>query len=286
MLHKLIKGLAPIAAIALGAGLAGCNGARVHIGDSDGVPLSELDLTGEAPTGLVLAGPDTVLLEEGETLAIDVSGDPAAVDALRFTLAEGSLGIMRRSESGRSDGKAEVRVTMPAPETIVVAGSGTVEAGRLAPGASVTIAGSGKARAPAVEGQSLEVTIAGSGAFEAAGNVERLDLTIAGSGSARMAALKAEEAKITIAGSGDAGFASDGTVDAKIIGSGDVRITGTAKCTVNSLGSGTVTCQSGPATAGRDTSRADAKAAKKAAKTEKTRTARRKSRKGGGPELA
>ena len=285
MLHKIIKGLAPIAAVALAAGLSGCNGAKVSVGDRDGVPLADLDMTGEAPTELVLAGPDTVSLARGERLAIDVGGDAEAVEALRFTLEDGSLGILREPGSGKIRGTAQVRVTMPPPDKIIVAGSGTIGAKDLASNAEILIAGSGRAQAKEIDSKSLEVTIAGSGTFTAAGNVEKLVLNVAGSGDAGMGALKAEKARITVAGSGDADFASDGTVDATIIGSGNVRVTGSAKCTIQSLGSGTLTCQSGTATGAGEDARAEAKATKKSAKSAK-RESPRKGRKNSGPDLA
>lgn len=242
MLNRILKGLAPVFAMAAAAGVSGCDGVNISINDKEGVPLSELDTAGKSPTELVLAGPDDVIVSEGETLDIDVTGDEEAVAALRFTLDETTLGVMREKGDWRGKGKATVRVTMPALEKLVVAGSGTVEAPRLTGSPEVTIAGSGKARTARVEADSLEVTIAGSGSYEAAGVARSLDLTIAGSGSARMDGLKVEDADITIAGSGDAGFASDGTVEAKIMGSGDVRVAGAARCTINSMGSGSLHC--------------------------------------------
>lgn len=241
MIGKLFKGLAPVFAMAAAAGVSGCDG-NISINNDKGVPLAELDMAGKAPTELVLAGPDTVILTEGATLDIDVSGDPEAVEALRFTLDDTTLGIMRKKGDWKGKGKATVRVTMPPLEKLVVAGSGTVEAPRMAGATEVTIAGSGTAHTAQVDSERLEVTIAGSGTYEAAGAAKSLDLTIAGSGSARMAGLKVDEADVTIAGSGDADFASDGTVEASVMGSGDVRVAGTAKCTIKSMGSGTLRC--------------------------------------------
>lgn len=246
MLHKIIRGIAPVAAMAFAAGLAGCDGGRVVINDGEGVPLSELDLSGAPPTELVLAGPDHVLLAKGRKLAIDVSGDQAAIDALRFTLKDGALGIMRDHEARKIEGRATVRVTMPLPEKIVIAGSGKIETEGLADIAEMVIAGSGTVSANDVSSKSLQVTVAGSGLIDAAGTVETLELNIAGSGNARMRALKADTAEIMIAGSGTADFSSDGTVTAKIVGSGDVKVTGSATCKVNAVGSGTVTCQAAP----------------------------------------
>lgn len=246
MIGRIFKGLAPVFAVAAATGLGGCNGS-ITINDKEGVPLSDLDMAGKAPTELIVAGPDRVIVSEGDALDIDVSGDAAAVEALRFTLDDTTLGIMREKGQWRDKGTATVRVTMPALEKLVVAGSGSVEAARLAGSPEVTIAGSGTARTAQVEADTLDVTIAGSGSYEAAGRAQTLNLTIAGSGSANMAGLKVDEAEITIAGSGDADFASDGTVEAKVMGSGDVTVTGTAKCTINSMGSGTLRCSPGGA---------------------------------------
>ncbi|MBX7541509.1 head GIN domain-containing protein [Qipengyuania sphaerica] len=244
MFHKVLKGVAPLAALAAGAFLAGCNG-NITIGDGKGVPLAELDQGGAAPTELVLAGPDDVVVTEGKTLAIDVSGDERAVDALRFTLDDGALGVMRDKDAEKNIGKATVRVTMPSLTAIVIAGSGSVEAASMSGNIDVTIAGSGKAKVASVEADTFDMTIAGSGDFSAAGSANSLDLTIAGSGSGKMAGLRVERADVTVAGSGDAEFDSDGNVDATIMGSGTVTVNGNADCTIQSMGSGKLNCRGG-----------------------------------------
>lgn len=246
MLHKVLKGVAPLAAMAAGAFLAGCNG-NITIGDSEGVPLADLDTSGAPPTKLVVAGPDNVVVSEGSSLDIDVSGDQEAVDALRFTLDDGSLGIMRDNNAGKRIGRATVRVTMPSLTAIVMAGSGGLEAETLSGEAEVTIAGSGSAKVARVDASQLDLTIAGSGVFEASGATDMLDLTIAGSGSGRMAGLRAGRADISVVGSGDAEFASDGKVDASIMGSGSITVHGNADCTVQAMGSGKLNCRGGTA---------------------------------------
>ncbi|WP_421993458.1 head GIN domain-containing protein [Qipengyuania sp.] len=243
MIHRLLKGLAPIAALAGAALVAGCDGMNIQIGDSEGVPLSELDMTGAAPTKLVLAGPDRVIVTEGSDLDIAVSGDDDAVDALRFSLDDETLGISREKNSWKDRGKATVRVTMPSLRAMVLAGSGDIEAPSMTGRADVTIAGSGTAAVSAFDAESLDLTIAGSGDFSAGGKVETLDLTIAGSGKAEMPDLAVGDADISVAGSGDAEFASDGRVDASIMGSGTITVNGRANCTVNSMGSGTLNCR-------------------------------------------
>ena len=241
---KFAKVLAPVAAVALATALAGCDGAHIRINDSDGKKLPDLDLTGKAPTELVLAGPDEVRVTTGDKLAITVEGDPEVAEHLRFTLDHDTLGVLREGEWKLGGNKtAIVNVTMPAPREVTLAGSGRILAAALAADAKVTIAGSGAVETAAVAADKLELTIAGSGTYRAAGSAKKLDLTVAGSGLAEMDALKVDEAKITIAGSGSARFASDGTVKADILGSGDVRVRGRATCTVSSMGSGRLVCE-------------------------------------------
>lgn len=241
---KLFRTIAPVAAMALAAGLAGCKDAHISINDEDGVPLSELDMSGDPPTELVLAGPDSVVVTSGDKLDIDVEGDAKAVEALRFTLKDGTLGVMRGSGFRNLGGAlATVRVTMPAPEKIIIAGSGGVAAQSIAPKGEVVIAGSGRLDLAYADADSLDVNVVGSGTFGAAGKARKLDLTVAGAGSMEAPGLSVDEADVTIMGSGDADFASDGKVKAKIMGSGDVTVTGSATCTIEAMGSGKVTCR-------------------------------------------
>lgn len=240
----LVRALAPIIGLALAASVAGCDGASFKINGEDGKKLADLDMSGPPPQELVLAGPDEVQVAAGDKLAITVDGDPDAVKKLRFTLKDGTLGIMREDKIFSKDDKvAVVHVTMPAVKEMVMAGSGKIVAAALAPEAKVTVAGSGNIETPNVSGTSLELNVAGSGNYRAGGAVKSLETTVAGSGSAAMDALRADKAKITVAGSGDVAFASDGEVDATIMGSGQVTVKGRARCKLNSMGSGKLICE-------------------------------------------
>ncbi|MEY4238426.1 MAG: hypothetical protein RL339_1027 [Pseudomonadota bacterium] len=246
---KFFRALGPIVAVAMAAGLTACDG-NVSINGEKGKPLAEIDLTGTPPEELVLLGPDEVRIIQGDKLAITVEGDQAVTDKLRFTLKDGTLGVLREGKSvDTGDGKAVVNVTMPAPKTLTMAGSGKINSAALARNAKVTIAGSGDIETPNVASDKLDLTIAGSGSYRGAGNVGALDVSIVGSGSAAMDALKTDKADLTIAGSGNSTFASDGEVKAKIMGSGSVTVRGRARCTVESMGSGKLVCEPGSAAA-------------------------------------
>lgn len=241
------KAMGPIIAVALAAGVAGCDGLKgtnVSINGEEGRPLAELDMSGAAPDEIVLAGPDEIRVTTGEKLAITVEGDQAVKDQLRFSIKDGSLAIHRKGEMfGSGSAIAIINVTMPAPKEVVMAGSGKITAANLANQANVTVAGSGTIETTAIAGESLDLTIAGSGNFRAVGNVKTLDLTIAGSGSAQMDALRVDKADVSIAGSGSTAFTSDGEVEASIMGSGNVTVKGRARCTLSSMGSGKLVCE-------------------------------------------
>jgi hypothetical protein len=240
MKFNLSAAFTSLAALAVAAAVSGCDGAEVRI--DEGKPLSELDMTGEAPKSLALYGPDEVNIQSGEKLAISVAGDQGAADDLRFSLKDGSLGIGRKNGSSAS-GTAVVNVTMPPPGKLVAAGSGKIRSQALANEAQVTLAGSGDIETMNVAADRLKVTIAGSGGYRAAGRATRLELNIVGSGNAAMEGLKTDTASIKIAGSGRSTFSSGGEVNASIVGSGEVTVRGRARCKVSVAGSGKLVCE-------------------------------------------
>ncbi|MXO82107.1 DUF2807 domain-containing protein [Altererythrobacter aestiaquae] len=214
----------------------------IQMGGSDGVPLAELDMSGDAPTALAIAGPDRVIITEGDTLSITVDGDADAAAELRFDIDGDTLEIGRESGNWGDSGSVTVNVTMPTPKSLSIGGSGTVEAPSLAKEADVNIGGSGNVVIAALDVDDLDINVGGSGEVTASGTVKKLDVTIGGNGDIKFADVQVGDADITIAGSGDVAFASDGTVEATIGGSGDITVVGDAKCELNSFGSGSLNC--------------------------------------------
>lgn len=243
---KVLKALGPVVALAVGAGLSGCDNADIRLGGKEGVPLSDLDLSGEAPSEVILLGPDAVDIRDGERLAIQLEGSEEAKARMRFVLEDGSLGILREKANRNESGVATVIITMPAPGKLTIAGSGRMTAASVSDAPEINVLGSGTLDLPSVSARKMNVNIAGSGTLEAAGAADVLDLNVMGSGSADMARLKVAEADINVAGSGDAVFGSDGEVNANIMGSGDITVRGSARCRVKSMGSGTLTCERAP----------------------------------------
>lgn len=243
-LAQAARALAGVALAGLALMAGGCDAASVTIDGMKGVPLAELDLTGQVPDEISLLGPDKVEVRAGDRLAISVDGADAVKERLRFTLDDGKLAIGRSKGGWNDQGTATITVTVPAVRRLVLAGSGTIDSEALTgPEAGVTIAGSGKVGTRAVEAQELKVEVLGSGSLAAAGRADRLRLVVAGSGEAMMDTLTVQSAKVDVAGSGSARFASDGEVKASIMGSGEVRVKGRATCKVTAMGSGKLVCE-------------------------------------------
>ncbi|MEL7199399.1 MAG: DUF2807 domain-containing protein [Pseudomonadota bacterium] len=261
MRAEFVKRGLPLAALSMG--LASCFDVDVTINGEEGVPLSELEMAGAAPTELLLAGSDTIIITEGDELAIDVEGPNEAVEAVRFVLDGDLLGVTREEEFWNLDESATIRITMPSPEDITITGSGNIEAGALtaasdisilgsgsliaqsaaASDIDVTMGGSGSAELGSVQAQKVEISVGGSGSVSMEGTTEELEVNLAGSGGARLADLKADDVQVSVLGSGSAKLQSDGTVEADIMGSGSVSVSGSATCTENAMGSGSLICK-------------------------------------------
>lgn len=245
---QFFKTVGPVIAMAMASGTSGCDGPKFRFNGKEGVPLAELDLSGDSPDAINLVGPDIVRISEGEEFAIALEGTDEARERMRFLLDDGMLSILREDrnfgESWQdSDDRATVSITMPAPKRLVLAGSGKIHSTALAEDAEIVIAGSGRISTPGIDVDQLDVNLAGSGHYKASGSATRLDLSLAGSGNAKLDNLEVKRARIKIAGSGNATFSSDGKVDARIMGSGNVTVRGNPKCTLKSFGSGTLNCE-------------------------------------------
>jgi len=260
------KTLALLTVPPLTLGLAACFEMGATINGEEGVPLSEIELGDAAPSEVVLAGSDKVILTKGDALEITVEGSEEAKEAVRFVLDGNVLGITRDENFMEESDQATIRVTLPAaPKELVITGSGIMETQTLAQSAEIAILGSGEftggeatvtaldvslggsgvASLGTLTATSLDINIGGSGSVTAAGTAKNLTVNIGGSGDASLDDLKADYVEVAIAGSGNARLKSDGAVGASIMGSGDVDVDGIATCEESSMGSGSLNCPDG-----------------------------------------
>lgn len=229
-------------ALALGTSLSGCAYFIDDLTEVDGVALNDLDTGGDAPSHIRLNGPDDIVITQGDAWSVTLDGDGGAGEAVRFDLDGDRLSIARDRDLFDGSGRAIVRITMPAPSELAVAGSGSITADTMASDAMIDIKGSGDISVGTISADELEIDIKGSGDVKAAGSAKRLEVDIKGSGNVALEKLKTDDAEIDIKGRGNVRFASDGTVSADIKGSGDIVVTGNAKCSMDKKGSGSLTC--------------------------------------------
>lgn len=243
---KLIESLVPIAGMAFAAAMDGKINLQFGDDAEHASTLADLDLSGDAPDAIVLASRDSVHVIHGDRLAIRVEGEAATSSNLRFSRQHNSLSILRQGGGGLAAEPATIYVTMPLVASIIVVGAGSIQADAVADGTEIVITGSGSVTTPDVAARKLDVLIAGSGNYRATGRSKKLTLSITGSGHAALDRLVVKKARITLTGSGDAVLRSDGEVSARIIGSGDIRVMGTAACDVRTMGSGRMVSEAIP----------------------------------------
>ena len=66
MIKRILKQIAPLAALAMGAALSSCGSVDMTINGEEGVPLADFDTAGASPSELVVATNATV---DGQTTA-------------------------------------------------------------------------------------------------------------------------------------------------------------------------------------------------------------------------
>ena len=199
-------------------------------------------------TKLVVAGPYEVSVRSGPTASVAAKGSEDAIEAMVVEVKDGELAVHSANKGlwnwgWHKTGKVVVTVTVPALEEATIAGSGGIRIDRVTvTGFKGEVAGSGDLDLGGVDTQSIKLAIAGSGDIRAAGKARAAELQIAGSGNIDAGKLIAETAKASVVGSGDINAHATGSAELDIMGSGDIVVSGGAKCNVTRSGSGSAKC--------------------------------------------
>lgn len=192
------------------------------------------------------AGAFDVIVRTGSAPSVRAEGPQNVLDHLEIEVKGDELQIHPKKRGSFHWGKSvpvKIAITVPALHGATLAGSGTLSVDKVvADEFKGTIAGSGDLSLPSVKAKSVNFEIAGSGSASIGGEAETAKYVIAGSGELDASGLKSKDIKLTIAGSGGVNANATGTVKGEIVGSGEARITGGAKCSVEKMGSGSITC--------------------------------------------
>jgi hypothetical protein len=192
-----------------------------------------------------LRGAFDAVLRQGPT-AVEVRGDDNLVPLVETSVVDaGGRRVLelrlKHDGSVRPRSSLAVHVAAPAWQSVVLDGSGDVEADGIdARALEIALVGSGDLRLRGVTAGSIALRLRGSGDVHLAGSARSLGVTLQGSGDVWADGLAADEVRVAIAGSGDARVHAQRSLQASVAGSGDVRYRGAPTLDVRIAGSGTV----------------------------------------------
>jgi hypothetical protein len=213
------------------------------------------------PGTVELSGPFNLVLRQGPAPALEVRGEQRVLANVDTTIEGDTLRIAPRGILLRHRQPIEVRVTLPALNTLHVSGSGehTVSgfAGeRLALSMDGTgsmrfngryrivqagVHGSGDLELTGGNCEAVTAELAGSGSLTLVGAAQSLHAEVRGSGQLDARHLRAEVATLTHEGSGRSSIYARRLADVALTGSGDVGVYGNPdRRTVTRSGSGNV----------------------------------------------
>lgn len=215
---------------------------------------------------ITVAGPFLVKVSTGKSTNVTLSGPRTMLDDTELFVRDGQL-IIRWQEgaswSRNGNQGVDVEITLPGIRGATNLGAGSIDIDRvqtdqfvaqLASSGGISIhsiavgqltaqlAGSGSLALAGLEAKTMDADLAGSGGIRAAGQVDSAYLKLVSSGSFDNPAFTARNASIESAGAGVVRATVTNAAVIKSGGSGQVVLTGGAKCTVTTLSSGRVHC--------------------------------------------
>ena len=241
-----MRTLVAAAVIAASAATSACG----HSRDEDPGPQVSQNYQVGNFNEVEVAGPFDVTIRTGAAPSVQAKGNQKLVERLIVEVKGNKLLIHPKQKHGwfgswgSVSGKGEIAVTVPMIEAATLAGAGDLDIDNIkGEKFDGQIAGSGDLKLGSVEVGSRKVGIAGSsGATAGSGKAGSAEFEIAGSGSVDARSVQVKDLKVSIAGSGSIKANATRAADVNIMGSGDVDVTGGAKCSVSKAGAGDVHC--------------------------------------------
>jgi len=194
-----------------------------------------------------VTGAMSVIVTQGRVTSVHVRGAQADVETIIATVSGQQLSVTTThfgwGSSARAHGPITVYVSTPQLRAASLTGSGRVEilslrAARLELGLS----GAGDVTVHGLVTERLAAGMAGSGRLTIDGSAAQAQLSATGSGVIDAPELKTRDLKVAAQGAVSVNAFASRTAAVNAGGSGQVVIDGHPSCTVNSQGSGTVSC--------------------------------------------
>ena len=253
------KGIMAITAAALIAGGSQARGRDPGPPDQRQVKPGDFDR-------IAIAGPFLVRVHTGKDASVSMSGPRTMLEDTELVIRDGELVIRwQEGASWSRNGKhgVDIDITVPVIRGVTNAGAGEIEIDRiqadrfaamLLSAGTVTVgqmdvgqlkaqlAGSGSLALSRIAADAMEVDLTGSGGMRAKGRVGNFNLRLIGSGSFDNPDFTARDANIVSSSSGVLRATVTHMAAIQSMGSGDIALTGGAKCSVSKTGSGNVHC--------------------------------------------
>jgi hypothetical protein len=197
---------------------------------------------------VVVEGPYTVRLTVGAPSTAIASGSPQALDAVTVEVQGMTLRIRRNRNAwsaspGRTPEPAVITLTTRNLRAARVIGSGSLDlSGARGLRVDLSVDGSGRLGAAAVQADALSVGLRGSGSITLAGRAATFTADIQGSGSLAGTGLTAENATIAATSSGEIALTVRRSATVTANGLGSVVIAGEPACTLRGPGASEVRC--------------------------------------------
>jgi hypothetical protein len=193
---------------------------------------------------VVLAGSGELYIEQGQDEALTVETDDNVMKYVKTDVQGSSLVLGFKDNVNVSLNQPIVfRLTVRDLTSVTLAGSGKVAAKALdTDKLTINLPGSGDMTFDKVDTIKLHATIAGSGKIEiASGSADSEEINMLGSGTFDARSFQVKDASATIAGSGNIDVRASGKLAASILGSGNIRYYGEPQSIdMNTAGSGTI----------------------------------------------
>jgi hypothetical protein len=183
-----------------------------------------------------LGGSFDVYITQGSTESVKVEAPSDVMNHIITEVSGGVLKIYNKHDSWHwgnwwgNHKKIVVYVSAKALNAVSISGSGDVffKEGLSGNSLKLRISGSGDMLGK-VSVKNLESSISGSGDMKLSGNADSSTVSVVGSGDFTARNLVTVNSAVRVSGSGDADINASDKIDAAVIGSGDVRYTGSAK---------------------------------------------------------
>lgn len=203
-----------------------------------------LRVTGFDVHKVEIQGAVDVEISQGATAELLLRGAPASLSPEPFHVRGQTLVLGTPAGSAQVSSGVAFKLTLPALESVLIAGSGDVFIRPLDTATfTLRVDGSGDAHLYALRAEKVRIDMRGAGDVQVAELVvQQLRLRLSGAGDIQLGPLQAESLEAVVNGAGDivAGEGRSAAVSVTVVGSGDVSFAGLEidEAEVSVIGSG------------------------------------------------